>query len=255
MNNTVSLTASTDTAHTHLQSIDLSGVQAAAKAAASPVHASVHALLSATAPGGGSQKKGIDSANTSPLSKNNRNIKNGVEQFLLAAGQIVAFDRDVTTARRRATVQSVLLTQLAAQSRYPRPDTIEQVRTWQAIYVQTLTHIGWVPQSGQVYKNSTGSINIEIDKALIVLLEELLPDGTAVAIAKKVINTLDSPDSSSPLITVFQERTVEQKSVDFSISLSKQKNAGSLVRVIDYVFWIIIMMTSYQRDNDRTDCQ
>lgn len=236
MANTKSLTASSQTATAHLNSIDLSGLRSDAKAAASRLQAPLHKLLSTASIGsGGAAKPGSGGgAKRASLASGNLDIKSGVEQAWLVGSQIVAFDRTVDSARRVAAVQSALLAQLTAQSHYPRPDTVEAARAWQSIYIQTLTHIGWVLQSGEVFKNSTGEVNVNIDKALIKLLEALLPGGAAIALAEKVISALEALDSSSPLITIFQERTVEQKSVDFSMALSTQNNAGFLVNIIEY---------------------
>lgn len=239
-----SLTASSQTATAHLNSIELSRLKSDAAAAASRLQAPLHKLLatanqgSAGTPkpqaGGAAKQAGGGGARDTSLSAGNLDVRSGVEQAWLVGSQIVAFDQNVDAKRRVAAVQSALLAQLAAQSHYPRPDTVEEARAWQSIYVQTLTHIGWVLQSGEVFKNSTGEVDVKIDRALIKLLEALLPGGAAIAVAERVVGALENLDAKAPLITVFQKRVVEQQSVDFSMALSTQNNAGFLVNIIEY---------------------
>lgn len=221
---------------THVQNIDLVSSHNDDQAKTVTLHAPLHALIT-----GDNQKlpnsvKTSDnrSASINLPSPNFLQLKSGVEQAWLVGSQVIGFDKTVNAQRRNATIKSSLLAQLAAQKKYPNPITATAAQAWQSEYLDILTKLGWTIESGKTVKNISGEFNVSIDKMLLKILETLLPGGSAITLAEKVVNALTSYRKNEPLITIFEERTVEQDLVDFSMSLASSTDRGFLVYVIEY---------------------
>jgi hypothetical protein len=148
--------------------------------------------------------------------------------------QLVSFNEDVTEGRRKAALHSALLAQLAATKKVPFHEDPATARAWHATYVSTLTSIGWVLQGAEVTQNRSGETNVAVDRVILDIVGAVIPGGTALALAQRVIDALKKLSDNDPLITLYASRTVEQSSVDFSMSLASGAGSGFLVNVLEY---------------------
>lgn len=151
----------------------------------------------------------------------------------MVGSQVVSFDASVTEDRREAAVNSCLLAQLHASKLYPSPVTADDAFEWHAAYVNTLTNIGWVFQSGVTVNQSVATDGAEVDKALLDLITVLLPGGAAIQLASKVLKSLASLNQGDPLLTLYSSRVVEQNIIEFGASLCTTPDTGFLVSVVE----------------------
>jgi hypothetical protein len=160
-------------------------------------------------------------------------IKVGQDQAFVVGSQLLSFNSDVTEDRRAAAVNSCLLAQLRASKLHPSPDTPEAAEAWHATYVNTLVNVGWVLESGITAAEKTGAKDASVDKVLLQVIEALLPGGTAVALAGKVIDAISKAKSDDPFIVLYQSRVVQQSVVEFGAGLGSGAGAGFVLSVVE----------------------
>jgi hypothetical protein len=160
-------------------------------------------------------------------------VKAGLDQVYLVGSQLLSFNQEVTGERRAAAINSCLLAQLRASQLHPSPDTPEAARDWHAAYINTLTNIGWVLQSGTTARHQQGHLGVQVDKVLLELIGVLIGGGAAVAIVTKVIEKLAAARKDDPFITLYESRTVEENVVEFGAGLASGADVGFRLSVVE----------------------
>jgi hypothetical protein len=147
-------------------------------------------------------------------------LKAAQDQAFFVGGQILSFGQGVTEERRAAALNSCLLAQLRASRLHPNPTSPQAARDWHAAYVNTLTNIGWVLQSGLEVNQTTGSQNASVEKVLLEVVGALLGGGAATALVTKVLQVIGNARKDDPLITLYESRVVEQRLVEFAAGIA-----------------------------------
>lgn len=160
-------------------------------------------------------------------------VKAGLDQVFLVGSQLMTFTKEVTEERRAAAINSCLLAQLRASKLHPSPDTPDAARAWHATYVNTLTNIGWVLQSGVHAEHRQADIGVLVDKVLIEILGVFMGGGAALALITKVLEKLANARKDDPFITLFESRTVEENVVEFGAGLASGASSGFLLSVVE----------------------
>lgn len=183
-------------------------------------------------------------ATATPTAPSEPVYTDAVDQGFLVGGQIVSFDAQVTPANRAAAVNSCLLAQLHASKLQPNPASAADLAQWHAAYLNVLTNIGWVLQSGVQSEQKIADAGAKVDKALLDLISALIPGGAAIAVVQKIIAGIEKLGNSDPLITLYQSRTVEQNVIEFGASLGSEAASGFLINVVECA---VTVQTNHQQ--------
>jgi len=127
--------------------------------------------------------------------------------------QVTEFSAQVAPPQRAAVADCLLLAQLAAnKATAGNPDQM----AWYQKYVQVLQNIGWTVESMSLQERQLEDTGLDVHKAIIPVLAGVL--GPAVAVTSMVISVLkglESMDSGSPWITVFDRASQHASGATF----------------------------------------
>ena len=139
-------------------------------------------------------------------------------QAAVVGSGIISFVQGVTAERRDAIVHSSLFAQMVAKQRVADE---KKIMAWYDAYFDALTNIGWVVQEKTFQQFHESSENFQAHQAILAVATTLLGAApTALALIKTTLESLQSMDTNSPWITIFDRESQHARTARFQISLA-----------------------------------
>ncbi|GGN12343.1 hypothetical protein GCM10010967_55480 [Dyadobacter beijingensis] len=155
------------------------------------------------------------------LSPSETATQTNVEQSFLNDKSLVSFVSEVSDQRRQDVLHSVLLAQLAANKKFPEED---QIKDWYEEFVNVLNNIGWAMQSASFTPFTSEGATIEVDKAIIDLVESAVGGAALVPLVSKTLEAIKGLSDTSGKFIAFEKNTHTATKGAFQIGIAKEEN-------------------------------
>lgn len=153
-------------------------------------------------------------------------LQSGKQQAAVVGSEIVSFGSAVDSPWRQDLVNSSLLAQLVAKKQVPDPTRIFD---WYGVYFDTLKQLGWAVQDEAFAVYVESSRNFEAHQAILKVATALLgPATTSLALVTTTLEALQSMNSDTPWLTLFERETQATRASRFQVSVVEQAPGGEL---------------------------
>ena len=153
-------------------------------------------------------------------------LASGKQQAAVVGSEVVSFASAVAAEFRQDLINSSLFAQLVAKKKVP---DASRIFDWYDAYFDALEHIGWaVADKGFAIYVETAK-NLDAHEAILKVASSLLmPSAGSVALVKTTLEALQSMETNSPWITLFNRESQQASAARFQISLADQTADGAL---------------------------
>jgi hypothetical protein len=155
------------------------------------------------------------------------------EQATVVGSDVIAFVKGVTPEQRSDVVNATLLAQLVARKKVPDPKTIDDVVAWYDEYFDVLSQVGFVVQDRGFSEYEERADTFEAHQAILEVVGALMAGSpVALAIVKKMLESLQKMSANSPWVTLFSRESQHAKTARFQVSLvNADENAPFLTSI------------------------
>ncbi len=155
-------------------------------------------------------------------------LKQAEAQSLVVGSGLVVAAENVPVKTREDLINCTLFAQIAAGKNAGDPTNVKQ---WYDEYFKALTIIGWAQSDTQFEEYKFTSKNAEAHQAIMKVLTVLLgPQTAALVVVKTVLDALQSMNSDSPWITLFDSQSKTGRSARFQVATA-QIDPGGLLQI------------------------
>lgn len=148
-------------------------------------------------------------------------VKDGNEQAFLSDKSIVSFVSSVSGQNRKDVLNSTLLAQLAANSKYTLDDNMKE---WYETFIQVLGRLGWVVAGGTVDTYEADESLVEVENVIIGILTKAFGHNY-IALIQSTLDALKQlSNANDGKIKVFEKNTTSLSKGCFQIALAVEEN-------------------------------
>ncbi|MBN3757378.1 hypothetical protein G3N95_30905 [Paraburkholderia sp. Tr-20389] len=149
------------------------------------------------------------------------------DQAVVAGSGVVSFKAGIPAARRQAVADSLLLAQLILKNKGVSPD---DTQNWYHGYGSVLANLGWLVQTCELTDYVSGEAGLDVHEAIMAVAAVLLGPGAVAAapLIEATLKALQSMDTSTPWITLFNRESRRANTASFQIALAEPDADGNL---------------------------
>ena len=148
------------------------------------------------------------------------------DQAIVAGSGVVSFKSGISATRRQAVSDSLLLAQLILKHQQVSPD---DTQNWYRGYGRVLANLGWLVETCEMTDYVSGDAGFDVHEAIMAVAAVLLGPGAvaAVPLIEATLKALNSMDTSTPWITLFNRESRRANTASFQIALAEPEQTGS----------------------------
>jgi hypothetical protein len=149
------------------------------------------------------------------------------DQAVVAGSGVVSFKSGIPAARRQAVADSLLLAQLILKNKGVSPD---DTQNWYHGYGSVLANLGWLVETCELTDYVSGDAGLDVHEAIMAVAAVLLGPGAIAAapLIEATLKALQSMDTSTPWITLFNRESRRANTASFQIALAEPDADGNL---------------------------
>lgn len=143
------------------------------------------------------------------------------EQSFINAKSLVSFVSEVSSQNRQDVLNSVLLAQLAANTKFPEE---ENSLEWYKEFIRVLNNIGWTIEEAQFSRFNSSHSVFEVQNAIIDIITTAF-GGVFLPIIKKTLEAIKNLGDSTGKIIAFEKNTHSLSKGAFQIGLANETDS------------------------------